>query len=63
MPLAEYMEAMEIKKITVSSRNGSRTTSGAIIIKSKGSTREIKAVVFSSREARVLDSYIDKMKK
>lgn len=54
---------MEIKKITVSSRNGSRTTSGAIIIKSKGNTREVKAVVFSSREARVLDSYIDKLKK
>ena len=54
---------MEIKKITVSSRNGSRNTSGAIIIKSKGNTREVKAVVFSSREARVLDSYIDKMKK
>jgi hypothetical protein len=54
---------MEIKKITVSSRNGSRTTSGAIIVRSKGNTREVKAVVFSSSEARILDSYIDKMKK
>lgn len=54
---------MEIKKITVSSRNGNRTTSGAIIIRSKGNTREVKAVVFSCSEARILDSYIDKMKK
>jgi len=54
---------MENKKVTVSSRSGNRTTSGAIVVRYKGTTKEVKAVVFSSREAKVLDSYIDKMKK
>ena len=54
---------MEVKKITVSSRNGNGVSSGAIIIKSKGSTKEVKAVVFSSKEAKILDSYIDKLRK
>lgn len=54
---------MDIKKITVFSRNGSNTTTGAIIIRSNGNTREVRAVVFSSSEAKILDSYIDKLKK
>ena len=54
---------MEIKKITVSSRNGNGVKAGAIIIKSNNNIREVKAVVFSNSEAKILDSYIDKMKK
>ena len=54
---------METKKIVVSSRKGNGVAAGAIIIRSKGSIKEVKAVVFSSSEARILDSYIDKMKK
>lgn len=54
---------METKRITVSSRNGNGISSGAIIIRSKGNTKEVKAVVFSISEAKILNSYIDKLKK
>lgn len=54
---------MAAKMIKISSKTGNGVTSGAIIVKSGGNTRTIKAVVFSAREAKVLDSYIDKMKK
>lgn len=54
---------MEIKKITVSSRNGHGGKTGAIIIRSNNDVKEVKAVVFSSTEARILNSYIDKMNK
>ena len=54
---------MATKIIRVSSKTGNGVTSGAIIVKSNGRIRTIKAVVFSAREAKVLDSYIDKMKK
>lgn len=57
------MNNMATKLIKVSSKTGNGVTSGAIIIKSDGNVRTIKAVVFSTREAKVLDSYIDKMKK
>ena len=53
---------MGTNKIIVSSRNGNRTTSGAIIVRREGNIKEGKAVVFSCGEARILDSYIDKMK-
>lgn len=54
---------MEVKKITVSSKNGTGTTTGAIIVRSKSNIKIVKAVVFSSSEAKILDSYIDKMEK
>lgn len=49
-------------KIMVSSKAGNGVKSGVIIIKSNHCVREVKAVVFSSSEAKILDSYIDKMK-
>lgn len=52
---------METKKITVSSRNGNGVTSGAIIIRCKGNMKEVKAVLFSCPEAKILNSYIDKL--
>ena len=57
------MNNMEAKVLKVSSKTGNGVTSGAIIVRCKGNTKEVKAVVFSSSEARVLNSYIDKMKK
>lgn len=53
---------MNNKKIKVSSRNGNGVSSGAIIIKSSNNIKEVKAVVFSSYEANILNVYIDKMK-
>lgn len=53
---------MNNKRIKVSSRNGNGVTSGAIIIKSSKNIKEVKAVVFSSCEAKILNVYIDKMK-
>lgn len=47
----------------VSSKSGDGVSSGAIIIRSKGCIKEVKAVIFSSSEARLLNSYIDKLKK
>jgi hypothetical protein len=54
---------MQTKRVIVSSRNGNGFSSGAIIIRCKGNTKEVKAVVFSNSEAKILNSYIDKLKK
>lgn len=53
---------MEVKKVTVSSKSGNGNT-GTIVIRSRSSQKEVKVVMFSSSEAKILRDYIDKMKK
>ena len=54
---------LKINEISVSSRDGNGGDLGAIIIKHEGSTKEVKAVIFSISEAQILNSYIDRMTK
>lgn len=54
---------MNDNKIKVSSKNGNEKMMGSIIIKNGSVTKEVKAVMFSSCEAKVLNFYIDKMPK
>ncbi len=50
---------MASKKIIVSSREGGAT--GTIVIRSNNSKKEVRAVLFSSKEARILRECIEKM--
>lgn len=52
---------METKRFVVSSKNGNGGTAGSIIIRRRNVIKEMKAVVFSCSEAKILNSYIDKM--
>ena len=54
---------METKIVKVTSKTGNGVTSGSIIIRSDGTTKVVKAVIFSSSEAKLLNSYIDQLKK
>lgn len=54
---------MKMHKTIVSSRNRKGTISSTIIVQHNGTQKELAAIMFSNVEAKILDSYIDKLKK